>query len=175
MSQLQTHRGFTLAAQSKHPRGYIDLPVVNTLYHHMETKHNFADDCDYVKDVLAAARQVLFTSDNKFILASQVKIPCSHWVLSYTLSTLAFIMGQDRQISQENFRDLMVFHPKDIVKPDHGKLIRELDLGWFFGASAGEILSRWLAREDGLTDLVQTLHLVGGSLPPGWHENTDAA
>ncbi|QTH80397.1 hypothetical protein PA10_00199 [Pseudomonas phage pPa_SNUABM_DT01] len=175
MSQIKTHRGFTLSTDPNAARGYIDLPLVDTLYHHMETKTNFEHDYGYVQDVLKAARQILFTADGRFILANQVKVPCSHWVLHYTLSTLAFIAGKDRQLSLENYRDLLVFHPKDIVAADHGKLIRELDLGWFFGASAGDILSCWLAREDGLTDLVQSLHLIGGSLPPGWHEHTDAA
>ncbi|MNN81641.1 hypothetical protein D3C81_1984880 [compost metagenome] len=69
----------------------------------------------------------------------------------------------------------MIYHPTDVVMPDHGKLIRELDLGWFFGASAGDILASWLGQEDGLTDLVQTLHIVGGSLPAGWHEHSGAA
>lgn len=175
MSHLKTHRGFTLDARSSGPEGYIDLPLVDTLYHHMETRHDFAGNLDYLQDVLQAAKQLMFTRDGRFILSQQLKTPCSHWVLAFSLSTLGFINGEPRKMALENYRDLMVYHPKDVVKVEAGKLIREQDLGWFFTASADEILSCWLSREDGLADLVQSLYLIGGSLPEGWHEHSDAA
>lgn len=175
MSILKTHRGFILDSKSSHPAGYIDLPLVDTIYHHMETVDLFQNDFGYLEDVLRAAKQVLFDSKGRFILINQLKERPSAWVLSFTLSTLRFINGEQRQVSLENYRDLMVFHPSDAVVVDYGKLVREHNLGWFFEASAGQILAAWLAQEDGLTDLVQSLHLVAGSLPEGWHDRSDAA
>lgn len=173
MSSLKTHRGFTLSTGGKH--GYVDLPVIDTLYHHMETTHNFIEDFGYVADVLKAAKQMLFDSNGQFILAKQMNTPCSHWVFNFTVSTLAFISGEPRKISLENYRDLMVYHPKDIVAVDSSAIVRQQNLGWVFGADASTILTKWLSREDGLTDLVVSLWLIGGSLPDGWFHHTDAA
>jgi len=175
MSHLKTHRGFSVDTQSSHPTGYIDLPLVDTLYHRMETTHDFGHDLDYLQDVLKAAKQLLFTRHGRFVLAHQVKTPCSRWVLDFTLSTLDFINGcGPRKMAMENYRDLMVYHPKDVAQADAEKLVRERSLGWFFTATPGEVLSAWLSREDGLADLVQTLYLVGGGLPDGWHEHSEA-
>lgn len=171
MSHLKTHRGFTLDANGSH--GYVDLPVIDTLYHHMETTNNFAEDFGYVKDVLKAAKQMLFDRTGRFILAKQLHTPCSHWVFNFTVSTLAFIGGEPRKLSLENYRDLMLFHPKDIVAVDAKAIIREQNLGWIFDVDASTILSRWLSQEDGLTDLVMSLNLIGGSLPPGWYHQTE--
>jgi len=175
MSHLKTHRGFTVAVGAAYQEGYVDLPAVDTLYHRMETTRDFAEDYQYLQDVLQAAKQLLFTRDGRFILIKQVHVPCSHWVMNFALSTLGFIQGQPRTMALENFRDLLVFHPNDVVKVNSSQLIRDHKLDWFFTATPGEILGCWLSREDGLTDLVQTLHLVGGSLPDGWHKHSDAA
>jgi len=175
MTVLKTHRGFALDAQSAHPAGYVDLPLVDTLYHRMETTNDFVGDFDYLQDVTQAAKQLLFNSAGHFILTQQLKTPCSNWVLNFTLSTLGFINGRARNMALENFRDLMVFHPVDVVSADFSKLVRELDLGWMFTATAGDIIGTWLSREDGLTDLVMSLKLIGGSLPKDWHEYSDAS
>lgn len=172
MSHLKTHRGFTLDINGD--SGYVDLPVIDTLYHHMETNNNFAEDYGYVKDVLKAAKQMLFDRNGRFILAKQLNTPCSHWVFNFTVSTMAFIGGEPRKLSLENYRDLLLFHPTDIVKVDASGVIREQNFGWVFDADASTILSKWLAMEDGLTDLVMSLNLIGGSLPPGWYHQTEA-
>lgn len=175
MSHLKTHRGFSVDAQSAHPHGFIDLPLVDRLYHRMETTHDFADDFGYLQDVLHAGKQLLFTRQGRFILAQQVKTPCSRWVLDFTLSTLGYIKGNGpRKMALENYRDLMIFHPKDIIEADAGALIRAHGLDMFFTASPGDILGWWLSQEGGLTDLVQSLQLIGGSLPEGWHEHSGA-
>jgi hypothetical protein len=67
----------------------------------------------------------------------------------------------------------MLFHPKDVVAVDAKAIIREQNLGWVFDADASTILSRWLSQEDGLTDLVMSLNLIGGSLPNGWYHQTE--
>jgi len=172
MSGLKTHRGFTLDPNGQ--RGYLDLPLIDTLYHHMETKANFEHDFDYVKDVVRAAKQVLFNRKGDFILAQQLNIPCSHWVFNFAVSTLAYIQGQPRKIELENYRDLLLFHPTDLVSVDGSRIVRENNFGWYFGVDAGKIIQRWLAQEDGLTDLVMSLNLIAGSLPPGWFHQTEA-
>lgn len=169
---LKTHRGFSLTTDSR--TGYVDLPVIDTLYHHMETNNNFADDFGYVQDVLKAAKQMLFDSKGQFILARQMTTPCSHWVFNFTVSTLAYISGEPRKLSLENYRDLMLFHPADIVAVDSAAIVRQHNLGWVFTADASTILTRWLSHEDGLTDLVMSLNLIGGSLPNGWYHQTEA-
>jgi hypothetical protein len=169
---LTTHRGFTLSTDGRH--GYVDLPVIDTIYHHMETNNHFADDWSYVQDVLKAAKQILFDRNGQFLLAKQLTIPCSHWVFNFTVSTLAFLSGQPRKLSLENYRDLLIFHPTDMVSVDSKGVVREQDLGWAFSADASTILSRWLSQEDGLTDLVMSLNLIGGSLPKGWYHQTEA-
>ena len=175
MSHLKTHRGFSVDTHSAHPQGYVDLPLVDRLYHRMETTHDFAEDFEHLQEVLQAARQVLFTRNGKFILIQQVKTPCSRWVLDFTLSTLAFIKGDGpRRMALENYRDLLVFHPKDVIERNADQLIRDHDLTGFFTATPGDILSCWLSREDGLTDLVQSLYLIAGSLPENWHEHSKA-
>ncbi|MND13072.1 hypothetical protein D3C76_670990 [compost metagenome] len=171
MSQLLTHRGFTISQGDKH--GYLDLPLIDTLYHHMETNNHFAGDFGFVQDVLKAAKQILFDRNGQFLLARQLNIPCSHWVFNFTVSTLAFISGVPRKLSLENYRDLMLFHPQDIVAADSKAVVRQQDLGWVFSADASVILSRWLQQEDGLTDLLMSLNLIGGSLPAGWYHQTE--
>lgn len=168
---LMTHRGFTIDKQGQN--GYVDLPLIDRVYHHMETTHNFADDFEFVKDVLAAAKQILFDRDGRFLLAKQMNTPCSQWVFKFTVSTLLYLSGEPRKISLENFRDLMVFHPTDVVATDSSLVVRQNNLGWVFDASASTILSRWLAQEEGLTDLVMTMYLVGGSLPTDWYRGAD--
>lgn len=175
MTILRTHRGFVLDSNSKQPAGFVDLPVVDTLYHRMETTHDWQDDFDYLNQTVAAAKQLLFNGHGRFIIAKQLREPVSHWVLKFAYSTLDFINGKERQISLENFRDLMVFHPKDLAKTENvDRLIRENDYAWFFTASPEEIISKWLSREDGLTDLVMSLQLIGGALPADWHDNSEA-
>jgi hypothetical protein len=175
MSVIKTHRGFILDTTSQHPEGFIDLPLIDKLYHRMESINGFEHDFDYLEDVVVAAKQVLFTRSGQFILLNQLKELQSNWVLNFSISTLNFINGKTRALALENYRDLMVFHPKDRISVDAGKLVRENDYGWMFTASKGEIISAWLGREDGLTDLVVCLHLIAGSLPDGWHERSDAA
>lgn len=171
MNHLMTHRGFTLAVEGQ--RGYVDLPVIDRLYHHMETTNNFAEDFNYVADTLKAARQMLFDRNGRFILAQQLNIPCSHWVFNFTVSTLAYISGEPRKLSLENYRDLMLFHPKDVVAVNAKAVVAAHNLGWLFSADPSTILTRWLSHEDGLTDMVMSLNLIGGSLPAGWYHQTD--
>ncbi|MCY1352911.1 hypothetical protein D9M68_19450 [compost metagenome] len=175
MSVIKTHRGFILDTASNHPAGYIDLPLIDKLYHRMETINNFELDFSYLEDVVAAAKQVLFTRTGKFILLNQLKEHQSNWVMNFSISTLNYINGKTRALALENYRDLMVFHPTDTISVDAGKLIRENDYGWMFEASKGEIIAAWLSQEDGLTDLVVSLYLIAGSLPDGWHEHSAAA
>ncbi|MNP89090.1 hypothetical protein D3C85_14900 [compost metagenome] len=174
MSVLRTHRGFVLDNKSSQPEGFVELPVVESLYHRMETTHDWADDFDYLEQVIAAAKQLLFSRDGRFILTSQLKEPTSAWVLKFTASTLNFLNGTARQLSLENFRDLMVFHPKDVASYDHARAIRENNWGWMFQATPGEIISAWLSQEDGLTDLVMSLYLIGSPLPSDWHGKSEA-
>lgn len=174
MTVLRTHRGFVLDSRSSHPEGYIDLPLVDTLYQRMEATHDWHDDFEYLEQVVKAAKQLLFTKDDRFILTSQLKEPLPHWVLKFTLSTLDFLNGKPRQLSLENFRDLMVFHPQDAVTHDHSKAIRDNNYGWMFQATSGDIVSAWLSQEDGLTDLVMSLYLIGGKLPSDWHSKSEA-
>lgn len=170
MKGLMTHRGFMLAMDGR--PGYLDLPLVDKVYHQMETQHNVDKDYEYVKDVLAAAKQVLFDKNGRFILAKQLNSPVSRWVFNFSVSTLAFISGEPRKISLENYRDLLAYHPKDIISTDASEIIREQKLGWLFDVDASVVLSRWLSREDGLTDLVVSMYLVAGSLPDGWFHHT---
>ncbi len=172
MSHIKTHRGFVLDSSTR--PGYLDLPLVDTLYHHMETEVGFEHDYDYVKNVIQAARQILFDAKGQFVLAKQLHAPCSHWVLNFTVSTLKYISGEPRSIELENYRDLMPFHPKDVVKVDPSAIIRENNLAWMFTSDPGTIISCWLGQEDGLTDLVMSLNLIAGSLPTGWHEHSAA-
>jgi hypothetical protein len=175
MSVIKTHRGFIMDKASSHPAGYIDLPLIDRLYHRMETVTNFEHDFGYLEDVVAAAKQVLFTRTGKFVLLEGLKELQSHWVMNFSISTLNFINGKARALALENYRDLMVFHPKDAAAVDASKIIRDNDYGWMFTATPGEIIADWLAKEDGLTDLVFSLHLIAGSLPDNWHERSDAA
>lgn len=176
MSVIKTHRGFILASSSSHGTGgYIDLPAVDDLYKRVETGDNFELDFDFINKVVVAAKQVLFTSEGEFVLLKQLKEKSSNWVLKFSISSLKFINGEQRQISLENFRDLMTFHPKDQSSIEYGQVIRENDFGWMFKATPGEIIAAWLGREDGLTDLVMSLQLIAGALPDGWHDQSDAA
>lgn len=174
MNRLRTHRGFTVENAPGVSRGYLDLPLVDMLYKRMETTHNWEHDFSYLTDVVRAAKQVLFNQRGQFILAHQLRTTCSPWVLHFTVNTLRYLNGEPRQLSLENYRDLMVFHPRDEVLADHSALIRTHDLGWLFSATPEEIICKWLSCEDGLTDLVLSLHLVGGSLPADWHDRSEA-
>lgn len=175
MSRIQTHRGFTVEHSDISAAGYLDFPLVDTLYHRMETTHDWVDSFEYLTDVAKAAKQVLFNNRGQFILAQQLKEPSSPWVLHFTLSTLRFLAGEARAISLENYRDLMLYHPREAVVVDHSALIRELKLQWVFSTHPGQLISRWLCQEDGLTDLVMSLQLIGGGLPEGWHDRSQAA
>lgn len=172
---IKTHRGFILDTASQQPAGYVDLPLIDKLYHRMESVNDFEHDFDYLEDVVAAAKQILFTRSGYFVLLNQLKNKPSHWVMNFTLSSLGYLNGKPRAMSLENYRDLMVFHPQDQVDIDYGKVIRENDFGWMYKATKGEIISAWLSKEDGLTDLVLSLYLIAGGLPAGWHDHSDAA
>jgi len=175
MSIVKTHRGFILDSKSPHPAGYIDLPLVDELYHRMETTDNFEHDFGYIEDVVKAAKQVLFTSKGEFVLLKQLVEKPSHWVMNFSISTLKYINGDARALSLENYRDLMVFHPKDQVSVDAPKTTRENGFGWLYKAKPHEIIAAWLRHEDGLTDLVMSMYLVAGKLPDKWHDRSDAA
>lgn len=171
---IKTHRGFTVPLGGGSDNGYAELPLVDVLYERIRTTVDFVDDFDFLSDVITAARKVLF-GQHGFVLYRQVSKPASRWVHSFSLSTLQLINGQQRRISLENYRDLLVFHPKGVEEIDHLKAYRESNLTWMATATPGDILSKWVKLEGGLTDLVTTLHLVAGSLPENWKDFSEAA
>lgn len=176
MSRLLTHRGFTLGHLDAPGAGYLDFPLTDVLYRRMETTHDWVNDFGYLTDVITAAKQVLFNTRGQFILAHQLKEPSSPWVMHFTISTLRYLCGEPRTMSLENYRDLMLYHPQEsAVVADHGQLIRDLGLQWMFSTNPGKLIGKWLEQEDGLTDLVMSLQLIGGSLPDGWHDRSEAA
>ncbi len=173
MNQIRTHRGFIVGPGTI--KGYLDLPLVDELYKRMETTHDFAADFGYLNDTLKAAKQVLFNNAKQFIILQQLKNDAPYWVKHFSLSTLRYLNGEPRALALENYRDLMLFHPKDVTSMEHGELIRTHQLEYAYASTPGQIIGRWLAQEDGLTDLVMSLQLIAGALPEGWHDRSQAA
>jgi hypothetical protein len=173
MKKVLTHRGF-LVSDGSGPVHYMDYPDVQTLYHHVETNHNFQDDYDFIEKVIKVAKEVLFDDKGRFILYQQLRVGGSLWVLSFARSTLDFLNGHERKLALENYRDLMVFHPKQFLTKTAEAAINPAEHGWIVQSKPQEIISTWLSKEDGLTDLVMTLQLVGGPLPEHWHESSEA-
>lgn len=161
-----THRGFCVGDKEK--SGYMALPVVDELYSHMATQHNWEDDKEYIKKVIVVARSSLFDKAGRFIFLNQLKPKVNHWVSHFSISTMKYIMTGRREMALENYRDLMVFHPTDMIDVDRPTTVTKNNLQAIYQLTPAEIIAMWLSREDGLTDMVQTLHLVWGSLPDNW-------
>lgn len=167
MKDIRTHRGFLVKRNVSNP-GYLSNKVFDDMLEHYRTHANAHEDFAFVKTVVTHAKTLIFSGGDN-LLRAQLWVPNSNWVLSFVGSTLDFVADSPRVISVSNYQDLLAFHPDANTQFD-SSANRDKLRQWddILKLPAEEFISLWLSREGGLFDLVSTLYLIGGTLPPEW-------
>lgn len=170
MSELRTHRGFLVRADTPSP-GYLGSESYDKLRDHYRLHSDSAHDLGFIHDVCKAAKELLYPNgQNLFEL--QLQHGTSRWILSFVSTTLDYLNGIRRPISIENYLDLLEFHPSTGVRFDpqaNAAKVRTWD--WLLRLPPQQLIPLWLAQPAGLNDLVQALYLIGGKLPEQWHKH----
>lgn len=172
MKDTRTHRGFLVERNSATP-GYLSNDMFDKMRDHLRNHTNAEADFGFVTDVTRQAKSLLFRNQgSENLLRMQLWHPSSRWVLSFVSSTLDFVGGKARSIQVENYIDLLEFHPTNMTQFDAsnnaGKLREWAEL---FKLTPEEFISLWMSQPSGLTDMVQSLYLIGGALPSEWMQH----
>lgn len=159
-----------MTSDAKTP-GYLGSELYDNLRDHYRLHSDCAHDLGFIRDVAKAAKELLF-SGGQNLLKRQLESDTTRWVLSFTSTTLDYLNGIRRPISIENYLDLLEFHPAYTVRFDPQENAAK-SRAWqpLLTLPPEDFISLWLSQPAGLNDLVQSLYLLGGSLPDEWHQH----